>query len=383
MMSAYPAVVEKEGKLFVLRFPDFEESMVAGVIGQDSPEAVGRMCLLDTICFRLKNGYAIPAPSPVLDNQLTITIDNIVVGETDAVIASILNSLASVPNGVEPKEHGFDSHTIIKSNSPYMSIYFKGGRLGKGAIPFSLFRNMIDQTYLTIKRVFFPVFDKYSSFGISETTINKILQIPVREPRFASLSLEIEKPTLDTKMLRKSLDIDLEDFSRNIDNVGSSFFTSISAMKVFAENGQYFSQDMLRFARELDAVADILPDDDASFDWLEISRYSANGQKQTVSIDSQIGGKLKYAHARFIKEKKVLTGRVVEVSERSNSFMIRIEGGREVTCKLFGPNLRIGNISFREKMLVTVSGTFQRRPKRDLLNVESLTLPNGVHLQKE
>mgnify|MGYP007008282653 CR=1 FL=1 len=89
-MSTFPAVIEYEGSIWSLRFPDFDEAFVAGTIGQDNPLQAGRFALYETICFRLKSGLAVPAPSAVQDGQLTIHLGDLLVGDYGDLTRKIL-----------------------------------------------------------------------------------------------------------------------------------------------------------------------------------------------------------------------------------------------------------------------------------------------------
>jgi hypothetical protein len=93
-MAIYPATMKKDHPegIFVIEFPDFEEAMVAGRLGKDDPQNIGRKCLFDTIWFRLEEGQAIPAPSELCAGQLAISLDNFTVNDNKIIKDAVLDS---------------------------------------------------------------------------------------------------------------------------------------------------------------------------------------------------------------------------------------------------------------------------------------------------
>src|SRR3954454_10275037 len=93
-MAIYPATMKKDHPegIFVIEFPDFEEAMVAGRLGKDDPQNIGRKCLFDTIWFRLEEGRPIPAPSELCAGQLAIPLDNFTVNDNKIIKDAVLDS---------------------------------------------------------------------------------------------------------------------------------------------------------------------------------------------------------------------------------------------------------------------------------------------------
>jgi predicted RNase H-like HicB family nuclease len=125
-MAIYPATMKKDHPegIFVIEFPDFEEAMVAGRLGKDDPQNIGRKCLFDTIWFRLEEGRPIPAPSELCAGQLAISLDNFTVNDNKIIKDAVLDSFVKTFDESVKKFIQQGAHV---NNMPYFPRASKGG----------------------------------------------------------------------------------------------------------------------------------------------------------------------------------------------------------------------------------------------------------------
>ncbi len=297
-----------------------------------------------------------------------------------AVISSNGFDMAGFPEELLPERHaglyshhGFvpDSIQPLASSRPFMSVYFKGGSLGE-SIPFGVFRTLVDEAYDTLRKVFSPIIRQYR---FSEASISNILQIPVRPPAFASLSLEIDRPEADFARVRTNglIPLQAHQAREQFEGAAGDFMDSVSEITGAARKDRLSKEFAFSHYNTLNALVQITPHKGASFDTVQINA-DFNGTS-SVFIDASTGATIKESFREIARERHDFVGEVIEVSARSNTFIIRRDDGREITCAMIK---NIGISTFADGMKVTVSGLFSKRTRRDHLYVAKVALPDGT-----
>ena len=280
--------------------------------------------------------------------------------------------------------HGFisDAYSAHLKTDPFLSVYFKGGSLTENSINFSVFKGLIDEVYSSLRKVFLPAFENLTRAGLSESTIGKILYLPLLPPKLASLSLQIERPQINLSATNQKLDVDWENTHEAFNSLGSTFINSVGEITGRAETDRFMSNLAESLHSTLDVMAQIVPTDDTPFDTVEISS-NINGVHQRFEIDSEKGARIKHAYRNLTVHSRSFSGKMIELSLRSNSFIISASNGREITCALSKKNAKEAMDAFQDGMNISVSGSFHARSRRDYILVKTVTLPNGRVIGEE
>lgn len=278
------------------------------------------------------------------------------------------------------REHGkvFDRHTLQNFSDPFLGMYFSGGTLGR-SIPLGQFRNIINKSYTTLSRLFHGAFSSYTANGqITDTIVSRILQIPVREPHFASLSLEIDKPVVDVSRVKKKVFIDDAVINKEIEDSGSQLIESVKSMIGSIENDLSNSFDFESNFSLMALLQGIVPDEETPYDVLSFSGIFLSGK---LDIDRKSGHKVKEQYKEKIRRRQKASGRVVEINGPSETFLMSDSFGRITTCRM-KPSLWDKSKDDLKSVVNTpqkieIVGEICARPQRDLASVRAIIFPDG------
>ena len=107
--------------------------------------------------------------------------------------------------------HGKIRDAFWVDEKPFMAVKFEGEDLKEGVMRFNTFATLVADTYSSLRRIFLPVANAITHSSLSEGAVGRILQIPMRQtPRFASLSIEIERPEIEVGAIKRKIVIDKE-----------------------------------------------------------------------------------------------------------------------------------------------------------------------------
>lgn len=252
---------------------------------------------------------------------------------------------------------------------PFLGVHFSGGDLGN-AIPFMDFKTIIDHTYSSLRTLFTNAFaDQIKNQRITEGLVNRVLQMPLREPRFASLSLELERPVLNFSRVRKTLEIDREEVSESFDRLNENFLTSVADLSTSLEKSGRISVDY-EIGRLLN---EILPDQKSRYDSLAIYGKS---RKNRFVFNRDQGNRIKEEFDIVSENTRKIVGRVVELNIPSKTFLLEGKMGSITTCQLhndlwleYFERLRRVN-GYPEE--IAVHANIQTRKRRALADVERI-----------
>ena len=87
MRYVYPCIIEAEdqGGLFV-RFPDVPEALTGGRDREDAL-VMAEDCLVSALSLYVRHGEDIPAPSPIQDSQVPVTVPAVIAAKLDLYAA--------------------------------------------------------------------------------------------------------------------------------------------------------------------------------------------------------------------------------------------------------------------------------------------------------
>lgn len=305
--------------------------------------------------------------------------------ETDEdfnLLKSISKNLDTLPQNYLPEvgfglypHHGKISERISKRRTTpvYLSVHFSGGELSAATMNFGVFKALMDEIYVAVRKVFLPAFERLISSGMSEARAARLLQIPIRQPTFASLTVEIREPKIDMRRLAKqTVPVDLRHTRTEIGKAGVSFLDQMERIEKIARDRPLPTNLATTYFSTLDALSQIAPTDDAPFELVEIMGTDAKGASHRVVINASTGERIREAHRLAIRSERDFTGRIIDFNVKSGTLVLKQGDGREVTCALSPKDMEESKSAFVEGRRVTVSGMLQRRVRRDYLVVKHI-----------
>src|SRR5262249_10382833 len=155
--------------------------------------------------------------------------------------------------------------------------------------------------------------------------------VPVYEPAFASFFVAIQRPRLDFKHVKKRPTINVDAARKGIEDANRSFLESVEVITHAAESGSISKKMGTEHRSALEAVALLLPGGDSPFDTVEIQGLRGSTSSSS-KISAEASHRIREAYHISLLSKRTVEGRVVEVSERSSSFIVRTGTYREITC---------------------------------------------------
>jgi hypothetical protein len=281
--------------------------------------------------------------------------------------------LPEVELGLYP-HHGriLDQDSTRVKRPAYLSVHFSGRELADGTMGFGVFKTLVDEIYVALRKVFLPAFERLVSSGVSEVRAARLLQIPIRQPKFASLTVEIDEPRIDTRRLKETIPVDLKHTRAEIQKAGTSFLEEMEAIDKIAREKPLTISLATSYFSTIEALSQIAPTDEAAFEQVEIIGRSTNGAPRRIVIDTSLGDRIREAHRLAARSERDFRGKIIEFNEKSGTFVLRQADGREVTCALSTRDLAESKSAFVEGQRVTVRGILQRRVRRDYLTAKEI-----------
>jgi len=260
--------------------------------------------------------------------------------------------------------------SVQQATSP-LAFKFFGDELRDGLMPLDIFKNLVTNTYDVVRRLFVPP-------ALSASKAGDLLAFPMRQPVLASLLIAIDHPSIDVSRLRRrhsTKNLDPEQLEREAEEEGAKFVEGVERTVERAASGRA----MKTFARDnfmiLDNIADIVPGERGDVSRLQLSSYLA-GQDVFLELDREVGERIKHAY-KIVRDDTVdIRGIVAGTINKSHLLILRPDRGREITCyiapEVFDDLLERGEINSGRRLML--SGSFQKRARRDLMHVEDVTL---------
>ena len=285
-----------------------------------------------------------------------------------------------VPEGIMPPKHvpifsnlGTAVDHIEQARS-FFSIRFEGSSITRSSIPFGTFKSLVDSAYEASKRLLMP--DTLSGFKTD------IFDFPISEPAFSSLTLSLDEPTFNMPRLERELGDEV-----NIESIRSEFRTQKDDF--FAEMNDVMSSVQQNSIKHtigdhfviVENIKNLIPTESNKISSVEFVSQSL-GKSSSVTISEMAGESLDKALKIAERTEVADVGRIQIINERSGTFVILSDRGRQVKCSGtytdFAALLR--NPLFRPGSRASVRGLYRRRKKRDeivLRGVPEISTPKS------
>jgi hypothetical protein len=271
--------------------------------------------------------------------------------------------------GIYPA-HGIISERPSYATNPFLSIRFSGADVVGGQLPFGVFKTLVDEVATTLWAIFAPAVHAAGK-KLSEQTIRKAVKIPTYEPAFASLLIAIEQPTLDLSSFRDKPDIDVGQATKNIARAYEEFFDSAKIVANAAARGEMTTGLVTDNIEATEALVPLIPTRRSFFDRVEIG---IRNNKDNLVINVTAADQIRDAYTISLAGKRTISGEVVEINSTSGSFIVRSASFRNTTCVSWSDPIRAAISRLRNGMHVSVSGSFEKRKRRDRLWIDRLTV---------
>lgn len=350
----------------------------------------GRVGLSDFLFFKVDEGETnnffllVPASSQAMDalaqgalslrGALATPEDYWIVEISDDLLASRYwrANLRDLPDDFLP-ESGYglgtddtQSADTIEQACSFFSVRFAGELLGTTQMPFSRFKGLVDDVYASVRKIFpAPLIDQKS--------IGRVFDFEILEPKFGSLIIAVNEPVVEKKLLKKSV---RENFTDELVQVSlhenrTHFFENMTEIVEEARRGEIDRSFAIEHFMTLDQISEIVPTDANKLDHVEF-RGGAVSVAKPVFVDNQIGPVIRQAHRLAESSERQLLGVVVEINAESGTFIIKDFHHRLTTCLSDRQTIDAKKIQINSR--VKVSGAWQRRARRDLLHVRTVTV---------
>lgn len=275
-------------------------------------------------------------------------------------------------------EHGVVQEKNKKhtSSDAFLSIHFQGGLLKtKEVMGFGVFKTLVDEAYTSIWRIFTPAL--YKMFD-TERQLRRVINIPVRQPMFASLLIEIERPRFEPEIATESAQSEILQAQNKIDQANIDFLDSAEVVANAAKTGAVSKDITVSNLAALEIVSRLAPTDRSSYDIVEIAGYIESKGKTLVTVGQETGDIIRRAYRIALDESKTFRGKVIEVNAQSGSVIIMTPGYRQITCVMTSGTQRELMREITTGAEISVSGAFEERKRRDKIYVRTLRILDGM-----
>ncbi len=279
--------------------------------------------------------------------------------------------------------HGFinDSHSCHLDGG-FLSFYFRGGSLSGATIPFRTFKTMTDDVYSSVRKIFAPAVEDLSVQALSETALNNLYDVPVREPQFASLNLRIERPVMRQSVLgKRKIHYNKQEIAAKFEHAALNFVTQAHQLEGMSNQSVSINRIDLQFTT-IDILRNIAPSETTVYDTVEIRRGIGSSSENIAKIDAKVGDFVREYYSSFFEKSELITGSIEEINLRSSTFIIKSRNGRQITCDVSGRELRAAFSAFSSGVDITVAGKLSERTRRDYLFVTEIHIPDGTILRR-
>lgn len=251
---------------------------------------------------------------------------------------------------------------------PFIKFKFTGQGLGEGSVPFQVFKKYVNSVYDFVRSALAP--------DGMEGARSDAFDFFVREPRFASLEIAIDKPVSDVEKVRKYLSRETmseQDLSEGFFHQRQEMFVGLESLVEEVGAGRVKKSTLLSSKKILREILAILPDHDNSVAAVEISA-KFSGIEHSIYISDEIAKEIREAHAVAFTKRKKMKGRISIINKNSASFVIEsVRGGQMTTCELEREmfDALVKNTKFKIGAMIEVSGDWTPRPRRGKMAVSS------------
>jgi len=255
----------------------------------------------------------------------------------------------------------------IEQLDSYFSVRFSGDGLSRDTIAFRTFMTLMDSVYEAARGVLAPT-------GL-EKARSSVFDFNIKEPVFGSLIVTIDEPSANLEKVKKYMnrkDVTNDDLMRGFEQSRDSLFDGLAGLAEADPAHLDVQQNAARYAL-IKKLVELLPNEDSSFTKVEFNSFSSAGVRH-VQIEKEKATALREEHVQASQSTEEFLGTITIINDKSATFVVMAEFGREVTCRLSRSLFETlqEDERFGTKALVRIYGSYSRRPRRDEISVHRM-----------
>jgi hypothetical protein len=280
--------------------------------------------------------------------------------------------------------HGTIADQFFREKAPsnFLSVSFKGGELSTNTMSFGVFKGLIDGVYSAVRKIFGPVIENISGEPMSEVLIGRLLNVPIHPPAFASLTITINRPEIDTSTVKKRVSLDKEKIEQSFGGAADTFVSDVTEIEKLAREDKIHDRFAYGATVSLEIMAHISPSESTPFESIEIGGDFGTNNPRKILIGVKEGQKIVDAYNQINQRHDEIYGSIIDFNIKSSTFVIMQPDGYEVTCLVGGRELEAAIPAFTHGTKIKVVGKLTKRIRRDYMRVEKVELPDGTIISR-
>ncbi|WP_201832842.1 hypothetical protein [Microvirga zambiensis] len=280
-------------------------------------------------------------------------------------------SIRDVPESFFPLEtvplysHFGPAPDSIEQAEAFFSMGFHGEAMTHAGMMFGTFKNLINNAYLTARKVLSPDFlagSRTSTFDFE-----------MYEPRFGSLIIALKEPVVNSENIRRRAqlaEVPIDAVQQQIEAQAQSFIKDLGTVVKQADEGVIRPATAESHFYLLDNLQGVLPTDENKITSVEFSVRS-DGKTRSLSINKTSGERIQTAYRNLENAIVFDVGTLDVINRPSKTFVMMSKRGKQVTCAMEPEifNWLLSDERFKPGARIIVRGRRSRRKYRDFLQV--------------
>lgn len=268
--------------------------------------------------------------------------------------------------GVALFAHLGSAPDTIEQAQGFFSIAFRGQDMTAQGMPFSTFKNLVNNAYDATRKILSPL--------MLQGTKSSTFDFSIFEPKFGSLIISVESPIINEIWADQNSEEEddlLSDLNRQVSEQRTDFFNKMGEVVFQARQGE-IAKDFSADDRDIiDKLKHVIPNDDGNISNVEFTA-SFGETTSTLKIDRQIGGRIHRAYERSEKAPTYVSGAITEINAEKRTFRIKNAAQRQITCTMDHDTFDelVAEDELYTGRRVGLNGVLTRRKRIDLFNIE-------------
>lgn len=265
--------------------------------------------------------------------------------------------------------------TLEQSNA-IIALKFRGAELSENGIPLGRLKELVDQTFSTIRKILTP--------PQLANTRSSTFDVEVAPLKFASLVIAVKDPVINmqaisrVKALRKYT---RADFDAAVRARGEEFVRKLQEISALTRTGlvhQGYAEDNFAF---LDTLSELLPDERGNISSIEFNGSTEDGVA-TVVFDQNAAEVVRKLSDSTQGKTVTETGFIAGLMVKAQTIKISSLRGKDVTCVFSTEHYEelLENERFKVRARVKLRGQLTRRPRVDLMQVDKIEFVDDFDL---
>uniref|UniRef100_A0A9E7ZVM9 Uncharacterized protein n=1 Tax=Bosea sp. NBC_00436 TaxID=2969620 RepID=A0A9E7ZVM9_9HYPH len=264
----------------------------------------------------------------------------------------------------------------LEQSSAILALKFRGAELTEHGIPLGKLKELIDQTFSTIRKILTP--------PQLANTRSSTFDVEVAPLKFASLVIAIKEPVINMqaigriKSLRKYTK---EDIEAEVRARSGEFVRKLQEVSMFTRTGIFHEGYAEANFVFLDTLSELLPDENGTISSIEFNGPTEHGTA-TVIFDQKASDIVRKLSESTRGKSVTETGFIAGMMIKAQTIKITSLRGKDVTCVFSHEyyDKLLENERFKVRSRVKLKGQLTRRPRVDLMQVDEIEFIDDFNL---